>query len=498
MDPYLRKQRWKIYLGLMAVVIAASTLAYTGYIIRRLSLDEQNKVRLWAEAVKRRANLIEVTRQLFEWIEEDERNKAQIIAEATRMLLESESQDLSFYSRILESNTTIPIIVTYDDGRIMTVRNLEEDSLQALERIRKVRSAIPLVTRIGNQTFRFFLYYDDSRIYRRLRSVMNDLVNAFISETVSNAASVPVVYTDQSQKRVLAHGNIPPQKLAQFRSDAELIDYVAGDNEPIEVQVARGEKNYIFYRDSNLLTTFRYFPYAQLTVFALFVLVAYLMFSTARRSDENLVWVGMSKETAHQLGTPLSSLMGWIEILRLDEKYAHVAMEMEKDIQRLNVVAERFSKIGSQPELSPQPIVEVVRHMVDYFRQRLPSSVQLEVQVRMPLMETVNMNRPLVEWVIENLTRNAIDAMPRGGTITYHLADDERYVYLDVSDTGKGIPKKFWKKIFYPGFTTRKRGWGLGLSLTRRIVEQYHKGRVYVLKSEPGKGTTMRVVLRKN
>lgn len=498
MDPHVRKQRWKIWLGLMALAIAASTLFYTGYIIRKLSREEQAKVRLWAEAVKRRARLVEVTRQLFDWIEEDERTKAQIIAEATRMLLESESQDLSFYSRILESNTTIPIIVTYEDGSIMTVRNLEEDSLLVLQRLRQTRKPIPLITRIGTQQFRFNLYYDDSRIYRRLKAVMDDLVNAFISETVSNVASVPVVYTDATRSRVLAHGNIPPEKIARFRSDKEVIQYVAGDNEPIEVEVARGEKHYIFYRDSNVLATLRYFPYVQLSIFALFVLVAYLMFSTARRSEENLVWVGMSKETAHQLGTPLSSLIGWVEILRLDEKYAHVAEEMEKDIHRLKIVAERFSKIGSRPELSPQPFVEVVQYMAAYFKERLPKNIGISVEVRMPLMEKVRMNRQLFEWVIENLTRNAVDAMPSGGAITYTLTDNDKYVILDVTDTGKGIPRKNWKRVFAPGYTTRKRGWGLGLSLSRRIVEEYHNGRLFILRSEPGKGTTFRIMLHKD
>jgi K+-sensing histidine kinase KdpD len=308
---------------------------------------------------------------------------------------------------------------------------------------------------------------------------------------------VPVVYTDATRSRVLAHGNIPPEKIARFRSDQELIRYVAGDNDPIEVEVARGEKHYIFYRDSNVLATLRYFPYVQLSIFALFVLVAYLMFSTARRSEENLVWIGMSKETAHQLGTPLSSLIGWVEILKLDEKYAHVAEEMQKDIRRLNIVAERFSKIGSRPELTPQPIVEVVKYMADYFKERLPKNVGISVELRMPLMEKVNMNRQLFEWVIENLVRNAVDAMPLGGLITFTLTDSEKYVVLDVSDTGKGIPRKDWKRIFAPGYTTRKRGWGLGLSLSRRIIEEYHKGRLFVLRSEQGKGTTFRIMLRK-
>ncbi|MCX7650670.1 MAG: HAMP domain-containing histidine kinase [Flavobacteriales bacterium] len=498
MDPFVHKQRWKVYLGLMALGIAASTLVYTGYLVRKLSREEQNKVRLWAEAVKRRARLVEVTRQLFDWIEEDERNKAQIIAEATRMLMESESQDLSFYSRILESNTTIPIIVTYEDGSIMTVRNLEEDSLQALDRIRQVRNAIPLITQIGPRKFKFFLYYDDSRIFKRLKAVMDDLVNAFIQETVSNSASVPVVYTDATRTRVIAHGNIPPERLNRFSSDQELIQYVAGDNEPIVVEVARGEKNYIYYRDSNILATLRYFPYVQLSIFGLFVLVAYLMFSTARRAEENLVWVGMSKETAHQLGTPLSSLIGWVEILKLDEKYAHVAAEMEKDIGRLNIVAERFSKIGSRPELTPTPVVEVVEFMAAYFRERVPRHVRLVTEIRLPLMEKVKMNRQLFEWVIENLTRNAVDAMPTGGEIRYTLSDSERYVILDVSDTGKGIPKKNWQRVFAPGFTTRKRGWGLGLSLSRRIIQDYHNGKLFVLRSEPGKGTTFRIMLKKN
>ena len=276
------------------------------------------------------------------------------------------------------------------------------------------------------------------------------------------------------------------KKVAQMRADNRIIRIDMGDEDYLEV----------CYDDSLLLTRLAYYPYIQLLVVLLFFVVCMLAIISSKRAEQNRVWVGLSKETAHQLGTPISSLMAWSEVLR--EKYPDDALlpEMDKDVARLQTVAERFSKIGSKPEPTSDDLLRVLDGVVDYFRRRSSNKVQFVCEYpKRPL--TVRMNVPLIEWVFENLCKNAIDAMNGEGTIKFVVTHDYNNAYIEVSDTGKGIAKSQFKTVFEPGFTTKKRGWGLGLSLAKRIMEQYHKGRIYVKGSELGKGTTFRVELRK-
>ena len=276
------------------------------------------------------------------------------------------------------------------------------------------------------------------------------------------------------------------KKVAQMRADNRIIRIDMGDEDYLEV----------CYDDSLLLTRLAYYPYIQLLVVLLFFVVCMLAIISSKRAEQNRVWVGLSKETAHQLGTPISSLMAWSEVLR--EKYPDDALlpEMDKDVARLQTVAERFSKIGSKPEPTSDDLLRVLDGVVDYFRRRSSNKVQFVCEYpKRPL--TVRMNVPLIEWVFENLCKNAIDAMNGEGTIKFVVTHDDNYAYIEVSDTGKGIAKSQFRTVFEPGFTTKKRGWGLGLSLAKRIMEQYHKGRIYVKGSELGRGTTFRVELRK-
>ena len=276
------------------------------------------------------------------------------------------------------------------------------------------------------------------------------------------------------------------KKVAQMRADNRIIRIDMGDDDYLEV----------CYDDSLLLTRLSYYPYIQLLVVLLFFVVCMLAIISSKRAEQNRVWVGLSKETAHQLGTPISSLMAWCEVLR--EKYPDDTLlpEMDKDVARLQTVAERFSKIGSKPEPTSDDLLRVLDGVVDYFRRRSSNKVQFVCEYpKRPL--TVRMNVPLIEWVFENLCKNAIDAMNGEGTIKFVVTHDDNNAYVEVSDTGKGIVKSQFKTVFEPGFTTKKRGWGLGLSLAKRIMEQYHKGRIYVKASELGKGTTFRVELRK-
>lgn len=272
--------------------------------------------------------------------------------------------------------------------------------------------------------------------------------------------------------------------------------------EPIvlELDTRTNEKWYVYYKDSLLLTQLRAFPYIQLSVIAIFLIIAYSVFSSSRKSEQDQVWVGLAKETAHQLGTPISSLMAWVELLRSRFNAADdpLIMEMENDVKRLETVADRFSKIGSKPVLHNHIIYDVVEEFVNYYKVRVSDKIRFEMKGDKQVEALVNV--PLFDWVIENILKNAVNAIEGPGTIGIKITENlaKEQVFIDISDTGSGIPRLKFDTIFQPGYTTRKRGWGLGLSLTKRIVENYHQGHVFVKDSEAGKGTTFRIVLKSN
>ena len=268
-------------------------------------------------------------------------------------------------------------------------------------------------------------------------------------------------------------------------------------NEPITVALGDDVFNYLYYRESTLLRQLRVYPYVQLAVILLFIAVAYVAFSSSRMAEQNQVWVGLSRETAHQLGTPTSSLSAWSEIISNRYPGTDIAEEMPADVERLVRVAERFSLIGSKPKLQPEDLNALVETTAGYLRKRIASTIDLNVTNQTTGCTTVPFSPVLLGWVIENLVKNSADAMKGAGSITIRLSENEKEAVIDVEDTGKGIPRNNFKTIFKPGYSTRERGWGLGLSLSKRIVEEYHKGRIYVLHSEPSKGSCMRVVLNK-
>lgn len=271
--------------------------------------------------------------------------------------------------------------------------------------------------------------------------------------------------------------------------------YHAGKYIRIDIGAGKSDYQLVCYDESTMLKRLSSYPYVQLGVVLIFVVVAIFALLSSKRAEQNKVWVGLSKETAHQLGTPISSLMAWVEILK--ETYPDDALipEMDKDVKRLERIAERFSKIGSLPEATETSMNEVLEHVIDYMDRR--TSSQVEIQRQFPEHDVrVSMNASLFEWVVENLCKNAVDAMEGHGRIVLSLTEDDGRVIVDVSDTGKGIRRKDIKNVFKPGFTTKKRGWGLGLSLAKRIVEEYHNGRIYVKSSEVGRGTTFRIELR--
>jgi signal transduction histidine kinase len=352
-----------------------------------------------------------ISDSLMRQLAEEERHKMEIWAEATRKLASEESDsDMGLVLKVIQSNTTIPVVITDGEGNHLWNINFEM---------------------AGKDTV----------------SYLNKRIN------------------DLRQK-----GN------------------------QIEIVISDDMKQYLYYDDSVLLKRLSYYPYIQIVILLLFIVIAYSAFSSTKKAEQNQVWVGLSKETAHQLGTPISSLMAWIEYLRALEVSPEVLDDMNKDIARLNTIAERFSKIGSQPKLEPMDVNQSLTEAVNYLRKRVSSRVRLELSLPAEVI-TVNASRPLFEWVIENLCKNAVDATNGVGEIDFLLFEEGGKAIVEVRDNGRGIPKKKFKTIFRPGYTTKKRGWGLGLTLVKRIIEEYHFGHIFVKESTPGKSTVFRIEL---
>lgn len=309
--------------------------------------------------------------------------------------------------------------------------------------------------------------------------------------------TIPVIVTLQDGT-VIASRNIDSSQESNPSYINQTIKQMKESNDPIIAGLYEDQNIVIYYENSILFTKLKLYPYVQLVIIAVFLLVSYYAFSYSKRSEQNQVWVGMSKETAHQLGTPISSLMAWMDVIEAQDGQMNeeVRQEIQNDIKRLELITERFSKIGSEPVLSPVKLTEVVDETVGYLSKRLSSKISFDV-VDQTVDSTVHLNVPLFAWVLENLTKNAADAMSGEGAMRYEISETDRNVFLEVSDTGKGIPSGRFKTIFEPGFTTKKRGWGLGLSLVKRIVENYHNGTIHVKESNPGVKTTFRITLKK-
>ena len=319
----------------------------------------------------------------------------------------------------------------------------------------------------------------------------------FLSTMIETNNTVPVILADESDSIISAR-NFDSHNTGDFKYIRKQLEKIKVKNKPIIINLENGHFNLIYYKDSIILTMLIYYPYTQLGIIIFFILVSYLAFRSSRKAEQNQVWVGMSKETAHQLGTPTSSLAGWIEILQNNYPEVSITGELARDVERLEKVTERFSRIGSKPSLTKENIVLLISHTVDYLKSRTSSKVKFISDFNIKNEVVVPVNSALFEWVIENVSKNAIDAMEGNGELTIRIAETEKQALIDVSDTGKGIPKSAFNKIFNPGFTTKQRGWGLGLSLAKRIIEEYHNGKIFVRHSEVGKGSCIRIVMNKN
>ncbi len=476
------------------MVIVGITLWYSNHIAEKIRAGEREKVELWSEAIRRRAELVKFTENLFENLRTEERKKANLLAKAYQILSDpSDQNDLTFVTDFIWGNTTIPILIFDEKGNLSNSANLPQDKaddkvyIDSLYRVMQKKYDPIKFPEVGLR-----VYYNDSYIFMELQHTMDDLINSFISETVINAASVPVIVTDSTQQHIIRFGNIDPLISQSDSSMNVLLASMRKGNAPIAVELPNQGKQFIYYEDSQVLKQLQMFPVFQLILIGVFLFIAYLIFSTFRKAEQNQVWVGMAKETAHQLGTPLSSLMAWTSLLESQGVDETTLKELNKDIERLNTITDRFSKIGSVPDLHELPIEEVVKSSFEYLQNRVSTRVAISFEQNAD-GALVRVNIPLFGWVIENLVKNAVDAMDGEGKLHIAVFTEAGTPCIEISDTGKGIPKNKWKTVFQPGFTTKKRGWGLGLSLVKRIIENYHNGRIYVKHSEVGKGTTFRI-----
>lgn len=325
---------------------------------------------------------------------------------------------------------------------------------------------------------------------------LNENVSPTIYSILEENKSIPVILAD-ADGHIINHRNLNPKHETDTAYLMKQLAIMAKQHEPITVEYAKGKKNYVYYKDSYLLTALFYYPYIQIIIVGFFLLIAYWAFRSSRKADENQLWAGLSKETAHQLGTPISSLLAWIELLKLKKEDEKLINEVQKDITRLEMITERFSGIGSTPVLVPMNLYEIIINSVSYLEARTSKNIEYVLNFDKSGELIIPLNESLFEWVIENMCKNAVDAMKGKGQIIISVVDKKDRVAVDIRDFGKGIPKTQFKTVFTPGFTTKKRGWGLGLSLVKRIIEAYHSGKVFVKSSELGKGTTFRISLNK-
>lgn len=345
--------------------------------------------------------------------------------------------------------------------------------------------------------------------YRRMElwsHAMGDFINSdpesdigFLFEVLENNQTIPVILVDADNETIISYRNLDTVKMEDAEYAAEkLEEFRNNGKESFSIIGPDGEvMNTIYYSDSLLLKKLHYYPYVQLVLIGIFIIMGYIVLNVSRRSEQNHVWLGMSKETAHQLGTPISSLMAWLEIMRDEHGETEMFREVEKDVKRLEKIAARFSKIGSKPNLHENELIGCIRNTISYLKTRIPSTIHLETNITDTDEIYLPLNVELFEWVIENLCKNAVDAIGTNGTIRITIESDDSNVGIEISDTGKGISKSDFKNVFKPGYTTKNRGWGLGLSLAKRIVEEYHGGKIFVKSSEIGKGTTFRINLKK-
>ena len=497
---YTNKARWKWALAAIALVLIAASLWYTNRLVKSIAEQETRQVKMWAAAMEQHAVMMQSTEEFFNKVSEQEQLRVDLLANAYRRVIDiSTNENTAIYLDIIRNNISIPLVITDTKDNIIFSSNLPADQegkkVFDSEMKHYYSKFAPIKIDPGYGSVQW-LHYNESLIYTELKAVLESMIDHFMEEITLNSVGAPVIITNEDQSKILSYGNLDSLMMQDTNYVKQQLAIMSSENDPLQIEFMNTGKATVFYRTSDLVQQMRYYPMIQMVVFALFLIIAYLLFSSARRSEQNRVWAGMAKETAHQLGTPLSSLMGWIELLKMQEEPFVGTHEMEKDIERLQIVTDRFSKIGSIPVLEPADVIYHIHDTMDYLQKRF--SKKFEFEINLPEGELVIPLIPsLFRWVLENVTKNAIDAMGDHGKITVDLINDSDHIHIDISDTGKGIPKSKIKQVFNPGYTSKKRGWGMGLSLARRIIEDYHKGKIFVKSSIVGQGTTFRITLKK-
>ncbi len=493
---------WKIGLAVLGIVIIVISLWYTNKLVNKIRLNERNNTELWANTIVQKSHLMRSADSLFKTLKLEERRRVALLAKAYEKINSNdENNDLTFFVDMLKENKSIPLVLTDENNKIRIANNIElPDSLVYLTGVwHKEFSEYPAVKiRFVNNT-NWRVHYKNSIVYNQIQTIIDGLNQSFLNEIVLNTASVPVLITDSTYRHIESYGNISSDIIADSAKTAALIKEMRAENDPIEISLPQNDTRYLLYRNSDLQDQLRYFPLLILFAVSFLVLLGYLVFSAHRKSEQNQVWAGLAKETAHQLGTPLSSMMAWIDLLRMENAKEAYLAELEKDVHRLEIITDRFGKIGSVPMLKTTDIVHVVGNMLDYLKMRSSKRIHFYFSYHpvkgQQIMAPVN--EQLFGWVIENVCKNAIDAMMGEGDITVELTEQTEQVLIDITDTGKGMSPRLFRSIFRPGFTTKKRGWGLGLSLAARIIRDYHQGKIFVLRSTINQGTTFRIILRK-
>lgn len=496
MDLYASKQRWKLLLVMLALLVVGASLFYSNQSIQKIGSRERSKAKQWALALRKKAELVELSSQIFGALQEKERQKMELVVQANRTLLGASdlnvSQDVDFALQIIEANKDIPFILLNDDGSVSQSRNL----VQATSKEMMLQLAKNWIQEGRSYKIQVFedmymtLCYGFSKELLRLQTQTDSLIRSFNADLTDQKGLVPVLLYDPNTKLVEA-SNLSENVLAPAQIKATINEMELA-YKPIALTI-KGKQKLLYLKDSEEVKQLYWLPYLQFGVLGLLVLVGYLLFSMYRKAEQNQVWAGMAKETAHQLGTPLSSMMAWVAHLEQQDIDPMIPREMHKDLERLEKITDRFSKIGSGAKLIEGDLAATIENNLNYLKARLSQKVEMhfELDAQRPLM--VLHNASLMEWVVENICKNAVDAMEGIGTLRIHIREVAEWVHIDISDTGKGLTPKQFKTIFEPGYSTKKRGWGLGLTLVKRIVEEYHKGKVFVLQSAPDKGTTFRI-----
>ena len=451
MSLYSKRQQWKLYLLIAGVSMCVLSIFFLNILIKRVQTEERKSVMLWAEAIQKKSSLVEYTKELFDKLKIDEREKVELWSDAMHRLLKSDnSSDLTILVKIISSNKNIPIILTNEKDIVISSINLDKPVEQGkkipIETIREFSKYQPIKIMFNNKLLNK-LYYKDSKLFAKLQLVMNDILQSFFTEVVGNSASVPVIITDDTKTVIIAYGNIESTVVNNKVAMQQRIHDMENSIPPLEIKLSKDSKNYIFYEESYFLKILKYYPIVLGIALLILILIAYLAFAASRKYEQNQVWMGMSKETAHQLGTPISSLMAWVDLLRSKNLDEEIVVEIEKDVNRLQIVADRFSKIGSKSPHSDEDIITITNDIVEYMRKRISSKISLQIKYEVPSI-IVPISKTLLEWVIENLCKNAIDSIGGTGSVLIEFFDKPQEVIIDITDTGKGIPRSKFKTIF--------------------------------------------------